>query len=87
MAAQRSTLLPLAAGALALSAVVVVFQSILEPVRDDGCNTSLFPSPFAPALAPAHLAAAVVLAACIWWTSGPRPGSAAGSPRRSPTGS
>jgi hypothetical protein len=74
MAAQRSTLLPLAVGALALSAVVVVFQSILEPARDDGCNTSLFPSPFATALAPAHVAAAVVLAACIWWASGPRPG-------------
>jgi hypothetical protein len=73
MAARRPTLLPLAVGALALAGVVVLFQSILEPVRD-GCNTSLVPSTFASALVPVHLAAAVVLAACIWAVSGPSPG-------------
>jgi hypothetical protein len=73
MAARRPSLLPLAVGALALAGVVVLFQSILVPVRD-GCNTSLVPSTFATALGPAHLAAAGVLAACIWVTSGPRPG-------------
>jgi hypothetical protein len=73
MTARRPTLLPLAVGALALAGVVVLFQSILEPVRD-GCNTSLVPSTFATALAPAHVAAAGVLAACIWAMSGPRPG-------------
>ena len=72
MAARRTTLLPLAVGALALGGVVVLFQSILEPVRD-GCNTSLVPSTFATALVPAHLAAAAVLAACIWAMSGPDP--------------
>ena len=75
MAARRPTLLPVAIGALALAAVVVLFQSILEPVGDDGCNTTLLPSTFATVLAPAHLAAAGVLAACIWWISGPRPGA------------
>jgi hypothetical protein len=74
MAARQPTLLPLAVGALALAAVVVLFQSILEPVADDGCNTALLPSTFATALAPAHLAVAMVLAACIWWMNGPRPG-------------
>jgi hypothetical protein len=73
MAARQSTLIPLAIGALALAAVVVLFQSILDPVRD-GCNTSLVPSTFASALAPAHVVAAAVLAACIWAMSGPRPG-------------
>ena len=73
MAARQPTLLPFAIGALALAGVVVLFQSILEPVRD-GCNTSLVPSTFESALAPAHLAAAGVLAACIWVISGPRPG-------------
>jgi hypothetical protein len=73
MAARQLTLLPLAIGALTLAGVVVLFQSILEPVRD-GCNTSLIPSTFASALVPAHLAAAAVLAACIWTVSGPRPG-------------
>jgi hypothetical protein len=66
MAARRPTLLPLALGALALAAVAVLFQSILEPVGGDGCNTSLLPSTFATVLAPAHLVAAAVLAACIW---------------------
>jgi hypothetical protein len=74
MAARRPTFLPLVVGALALAAVVVLFQSILEPVTTDGCNTSLVPSTFATVLGPAHLAAAVVLAACIWAMSGPRPG-------------
>ena len=74
MAARQPTLLPLAIGALALAGVIVLFQSILEPARYDGCNTSLVPSTFASALVPAHLAAAVVLAACIWVVSGPRPG-------------
>jgi hypothetical protein len=74
MAAHRPTLLPLAVGALALAAVVVLFQSILEPVTDAGCNTSLLPSTFATALGPVHLAAAVVLAGCIWVMNGPRPG-------------
>ena len=73
MTARQPTLLPLAVGALAFAGVVVLFQSILEPVRD-GCNTSLIPSTFATALVPAHLAAAAVLAACIWVVSGPRPG-------------
>jgi hypothetical protein len=73
MAARAPALLPLAIGALALAGVVVLFQSILVPVTD-GCNTSLIPSTFASALAPAHLAAAAVLAACIWVLSGPRPG-------------
>jgi hypothetical protein len=73
MAARRPTLGPLAVGALALAGVVLLFQAILEPVRD-GCNTSLIPSTFATALVPVHLAAAVVLAACIWTASGPRPG-------------
>jgi hypothetical protein len=73
MAARRLPLLPLAVGAFALAGVVVLFQSILVPVRD-GCNTSLVPSTFATALGPAHLAAAGVLAACIWVMSGPRPG-------------
>jgi hypothetical protein len=73
MAARRQTLLPLAVGALAFAGVLVLFQSILEPVRD-GCNTSLVPSAFASALVPVHLAAAVVLAGCIWVISGPRPG-------------
>jgi hypothetical protein len=72
MAARPTILLPLAVGALALGGVVVLFQSILEPVRD-GCNTSLVPSTFATALVPAHLAAAVVLAGCIWAVSGPDP--------------
>ena len=74
MAARRPTLLPLAVGALALAAVVVFFQAILEPGMADGCNTSLVPSPFATALAPAHLAVAMVLAACIWAMSGASPG-------------
>jgi len=73
MAARRPTLLPLAVGAVELAAVVVFFQTILEPVRD-GCNTSLIPSTFATALAPAHLAVAMVLAACIWAMSGAGPG-------------
>ena len=73
MAARQPTILPLAIGALALAGVVVLFQSILEPVRD-GCNTSLIPSPFATVIVPAHLAAAVVLAGCIWVISGPLPG-------------
>ena len=75
MAARRTTLLPLAIGALALAGVVVLFQPVLEPVAADGCNTSLVPSTFATAIAPAHLAVAVVLAACIWAISGPRPGA------------
>ena len=75
MADRRPTLLPLAVGALALAGVIVLFHSILEPVRADGCNTRLMPSTFASALGPAHLAAAVVLAACIWVMSGPRPGA------------
>jgi hypothetical protein len=74
MAARQPTLLPLAVGALALATVVVLFQEILHPLGDDGCNTTLLPSTFATALAPAHLAAAAVLAACIWVASGPRPG-------------
>jgi hypothetical protein len=74
MAARRLTFLPLAIGALAFAAVVVLFQSVLEPVTDDGCNTSLMPSTFASALAPAHVVVAAVLAACIWAMSGPRPG-------------
>jgi hypothetical protein len=73
MAARRPTLLPLAIGALALAGVVLLFQSILEPVRD-GCNTSLIPSTYASALAPAHVVVAIVLAGCIWVLSGPRPG-------------
>jgi len=74
MVARQPTLVPLAVGALTLAAVWALFQSVLEPVRDSGCNTTLIPSTFATALAPAHLAAAAVLAACIWVTSGPRPG-------------
>src|SRR4051812_11766655 len=74
MAARHPTLVPLAVAALVMAAVVVLFQDVLEPVRDDGCNTTLVPSTFATALAPAHLAAAAVLAACIWVASGPRPG-------------
>jgi hypothetical protein len=73
MAARPTPFVPLAVGALALGGVVILFQSILEPVRD-GCNTSLVPSTFATALVPAHLAAAVVLAGCIWAISGPDPG-------------
>ena len=73
MAARQQTLLPLAVGALAFAGVLVLFQSILEPVRD-GCNTSLVPSAFASALVPVHLAAAAVLGGCIWVISGPRPG-------------
>jgi hypothetical protein len=74
MAARQPTLLPFAVGALAFAAVVVLFQSILEPAKSDGCNTSLIPSTFATALVPVHVAAAVVLAGCIWMVSGPRPG-------------
>jgi hypothetical protein len=73
MAARQPTFLPLAVGALALAGVVVLFQAILVPVTD-GCNTSLIPSTYASALAPAHVVAAAVIAACIWVLSGPRPG-------------
>jgi hypothetical protein len=72
MAARPAILPPLVVGALALGGVVYLFQSVLEPVRD-GCNTSLVPSAFATALVPAHLAAAIVLAGCIWMSSGPSP--------------
>ena len=82
MAARPNPYVPLLIGALALGGVVYLFQSVLEPVRD-GCNTSLVPSTFAMALVPAHLAAAFVLAGCIWAirrAATPTRGRAAGWP-------
>ena len=78
MAARQPTLLPVAIGALALAAVVVLFQSILEPAGDHGCNTTLVPSTFATALAPAHLAAAARVSAAATGSGPARGGSLQG---------
>lgn len=55
--------------------LLVTFWVLLAPVEDSGCNTALLPSDFRDALAPVHLAAAVVLSACLWALGAARRGA------------
>jgi hypothetical protein len=66
MPAQRSPAIVLAVGALALLAVVLLFQLLLEAPPSVSCSTSLGPGAFSTLLVPAHLAAAAVLWGCLF---------------------
>jgi len=55
-----------AISAIALIVVIVLFQDVIDPPPQIGCNTSLVPSTFQMALVPGHLVAAAVLCGCLW---------------------
>jgi hypothetical protein len=77
MPAQRSPAIVFAVGALALLAVVLLFQVVLEAPASRPCSTSLGPGPYRTLLVPAHLAAAAILGACLWQLGASRRGLAA----------
>jgi hypothetical protein len=79
MPAQRpgSPTIVFAIGALALLAVVALFQVVLEAPPSGPCTTSLAPGPFKAWLVPAHLAAAAILGGCLWELGANRRGLAA----------
>src|SRR3954451_24059930 len=66
-----------AIGAMALLAVVLLFQVALEPAPHRPRSPSLAPSAFQATLVPAHLGAAAILGGCLWKLGADRRGLAA----------
>jgi hypothetical protein len=62
----KATYVTVAGAAVVLG---LTFWVVLEPRTTDSCNTSLLPGPYADALVPLHVLAAVALGVCAWLLS------------------